>query len=55
MIIEGTLNKLGSQNTCSKLVIIDPPYTKVSATLALTISPIINPIRGASLSLNPKP
>ena len=36
MIIAGTLNKLGSQNKFSKLVIIDPPYTKVSPTLPCT-------------------
>ena len=35
MIIAGTLNKLGSQNKFSKLVIIDPPYTKVSPTLTV--------------------
>ena len=33
VIIAGTLNKLGSQNKFSKLMIIDPPYTKVSPTL----------------------
>ena len=35
MIIAGTLNKLGWQNKFSKLVIIDPPYTKVSPTLIM--------------------
>ena len=32
MIIAGHTNKLGSQNKFSKLVMIDPGYTKVSAT-----------------------
>ena len=38
MIIEGTLNKLGSLNKFSKLVIIDPPYTKSSPTLCQYIN-----------------
>ena len=35
--IAGTLNKLGSHNKFSKLVILDPPYTKVSATLGFRV------------------